>query len=140
MGLLAPSALYVAKRLGFYKILYSWDTKLVLPLTKRLILLKKKNILWRINTRPPPTLWLKILNIFVKNQHTDLDISFPAYGHTGDDGNMETTFRGFPFVSMVTAPKIAVLVHHHFFDDLRVNVLLRTILDSWPLMVFILFR
>lgn len=40
---------------------------------------------------------------------------------------------------MVTAPKVVLLVHEHFFDNMRVNVLLRTIFDAWPMLVFILF-
>ena len=52
---------------------------------------------------------------------------------------MYPTFRGYPFVALVTAPKIVVLVHHHFFDEMRVDVLVRAIFQSWPLLVFILF-
>ena len=81
----------------------------------------------------------RLIRGVLQNSPTEIVSFFPAYVHQGEDSNVHKTFWGYPFVSLVTAPRVAVLVHHHLFDEIRVNVFLWTIFQSWPLWVFILF-
>eukprot|EP00111_Clytia_hemisphaerica_P020644 TCONS_00060853-protein len=67
----------------------------------------------------------------------ELDLSFPLYGL---DGKHSTQFKDYPFLPIVTAPRVLLLVPDKLFQELnsRTQVLLRTIWNTWPMLIFII--
>lgn len=68
---------------------------------------------------------------------TEIDLSFPVYGL---NGKHSTEFKDFPFIPVVTAPRIVLLVPDQLFQDLntRTQVLMKTIFNAWPMLIFII--
>jgi len=67
----------------------------------------------------------------------EIDISFPVYGLQGPSS---TQLKDFPLIPIVTAPKIVILVPEWLFQDLntRTQVLMKTIFNAWPMLIFII--
>jgi len=55
------------------------------------------------------------------------------------EGKASTQFKDFPFIPIVTAPRVVLLVPDQLFQELnsRTQVLLRTIFNTWPMLIFI---
>ena len=55
------------------------------------------------------------------------------------DGKDSIQFKDFPFIPLVTAPRVVLLVPDKLFKELnsRTQVLLRTIFNTWPMLIFI---
>ena len=68
------------------------------------------------------------------NEH--LDFTFPLYGL---DGKATTRYKENPFIALVEAPRMVLLVPERLFEskNTRTHVLLKTVLNSWPMLVFI---
>ena len=66
----------------------------------------------------------------------NLDFTFPLYGL---DGKTTTLYKDNPFISLVEAPRMVLLVPERLFEskNTRTQVLLKTVLNSWPMLVFI---
>ena len=71
---------------------------------------------------------------FDKKKH--LDFTFPIYGL---QGYATTTYKDHPFIPLVEAPRMVLLVPESLFENknTRTQVLLKTVLNSWPMLVFI---
>ena len=65
-----------------------------------------------------------------------LDFTFPLYGL---DGKATMFYKENPFISLVEAPRMVLLVPERLFEtkNTRTKVLLKTVLNSWPMLVFI---
>ncbi|XP_065057797.1 uncharacterized protein LOC135685711 isoform X2 [Rhopilema esculentum] len=65
-----------------------------------------------------------------------LDFTFPLYGLDGPNTNL---YKENPFIPLVEAPRMVLLVPEQLFEtkNTRTHVLLKTILNSWPMLVFI---
>ncbi|CAH3120687.1 unnamed protein product [Pocillopora meandrina] len=61
------------------------------------------------------------------------DLTFPIYGYDNSD-----IFRDRPFISIVKAPRVILLVHNEQPDKTQTHVLITTIANAWPMLVFIL--
>ena len=68
------------------------------------------------------------------DQH--LDFTFPLYGL---EGSATKLYKENPFVPLVEAPRMVLLVPERLFEskNTRTQVLLKTVLNSWPMLVFI---
>lgn len=60
------------------------------------------------------------------------DITFPLYGY----GSPTHSFRDRAFISVVKAPRVILLVHSE--SKTRTHILITTIANAWPMLVFIL--
>ena len=67
---------------------------------------------------------------------TFIDISFPIYGLKGKDS---VEYKDYPFIPLVTAPRMVMLVPNSLLNDknTRTEVLMKTIFNTWPMLVFI---
>lgn len=65
-----------------------------------------------------------------------LDFTFPLYGL---DGKATMFYKENPFIPLVEAPRMVLLVPERLFEskNTRTQVLLKTVLNSWPMLVFI---
>ena len=48
-----------------------------------------------------------------------------------------TKFKDRPFISLVTAPRVILLVKDQAAKKSRTDVMVQTIMEAWPMMVFI---
>ena len=62
-----------------------------------------------------------------------------SFDFLGMNGKNSQQFKDFPFIPIVTAPRVVLLVPDRLFKELdsRTQVLLRTIFNTWPMLVFI---
>lgn len=65
-----------------------------------------------------------------------IDITYPIYGLRGDDS---VQFKDFPMIPLVTAPKIVLMVPDKLMKEknTRTTVLMSTIFNAWPMLIFI---
>ena len=58
----------------------------------------------------------------------------------GQDGKSSKHFKDFAFIPVVTAPKMVLLVPDQLFQELnmRTQVLMKTIFNAWPMLIFII--
>ena len=63
----------------------------------------------------------------------DYDFSFPLYGESMQD----TTYKSNGFISIIQAPSVALVVPSYFKDVQVTRFLARTILEIWPLFLFV---
>ena len=70
------------------------------------------------------------------DQEKFVDISFPIYGLEGKDSKQ---YKDYPFVPLVTAPRLVLLVPDALLQDknTRTTVLMATIFNAWPMLIFI---
>ena len=66
-----------------------------------------------------------------------IDMAFPIYGYDGKDS---THYKDNPFIPLVTAPRMVLLVPDSLLQEknTRTAVLMKTISNTWPMLVFIL--
>ena len=66
----------------------------------------------------------------------NMDFTFPLYGL---DGMQTTKFKDNPFIPLVEAPRIVLLVPDALFvsKNTRTTVLMNTIFNAWPMLIFI---
>jgi len=62
------------------------------------------------------------------------DLTFPLYGY---DSSADS-FRDRPFISVVRAPRVILLVNNEQPNKTRTHILFTTIANAWPMLVFIL--
>ena len=65
---------------------------------------------------------------------SDYDFHFPLYG----DGMDATSYRDNPFIPIIEAPRVALLVHNDNSKEGKPGLIITTILKTWPMLVFIL--
>eukprot|EP00794_Sanderia_malayensis_P000298 gene298-924_t len=67
---------------------------------------------------------------------TDWDFTFPLYGL---EGSSTKQYKDSPFIPLVEAPRLVLLVPDSLFEskNTRTQVLLRTVLNAWPMLIFI---
>ena len=65
-----------------------------------------------------------------------MDFTFPVYGL---QGLATTKYKDNPFIPLVQAPRMVLLVPEALFENknTRTKVLLQTFLNSWPMLLFI---
>ena len=63
-----------------------------------------------------------------------------AVSPIGLNGRNSDQFKDFPFIPVVTAPKIVLLVPDKLMQDLntRTQVLMATVFNTWPMLIFII--
>ncbi|XP_065653997.1 uncharacterized protein LOC100209825 isoform X3 [Hydra vulgaris] len=78
---------------------------------------------------------LEIEEHFSKDRH--IDISFPIYGL---EGKQSQQYKDFPFIPVVTSPRIVLVVPDQLFAErnTRTQVLMNTVFNAWPMLVFII--
>ncbi|XP_068753167.1 uncharacterized protein [Montipora capricornis] len=62
------------------------------------------------------------------------DLTFPLYGYDSS----ASSFRDRAFIGVVTAPRVILLAHNEQQDKTRTHILISTIANAWPMLVFIL--
>ncbi len=67
---------------------------------------------------------------------TDWDLTFPLYGL---QGSATKEFKDNPFIPLVEAPRLVLLVPESLFNlkNTRTIVLLKTVMNAWPMLIFI---
>ncbi|XP_068753162.1 uncharacterized protein [Montipora capricornis] len=60
------------------------------------------------------------------------DFTFPLYGYDSS----ANSFRDRPFIGVVTAPRVILLHHNEQHDKTRTHILISTVANAWPLVVF----
>lgn len=62
------------------------------------------------------------------------DLTFPLYGYDSS----ANLFRDRAFIRVVTAPRVILMVHNEQPDTTRTHILISTIANAWPMLIFIL--
>lgn len=67
-------------------------------------------------------------------QEDTFDMTFPLYGYDASSDS----FRDRAFISVVRAPRVILLVHNEQQTKTQTHVLITTIANAWPMLLFIL--
>ena len=79
-------------------------------------------------------------HILPEHNKREIMKSHYSVSSVGLDGRNSKHFKDFPFIPVVTAPKIVLLVPDKLMQDLntRTQVLMATIFNTWPMLIFII--